>query len=166
MLCEICGNPKDFNRYICSSCFKKHANSFWNLKPSTVKNKLVQDVFPEIILNTMPDYLKKDVDEALTCLYQELWTALVLMSARMLESELKNHINVDLNIEKELNSIGECIKILEDETNYEQGFLDILDELREIRNNGMHGAYRFSPKESMDTFRKVFQIILWIYNII
>ncbi|MHA1381004.1 MAG: hypothetical protein ACTSRG_21765 [Candidatus Helarchaeota archaeon] len=165
--CEQCGNFIFEKRYLCSDCFKKLANSFWNLKPSTIEEFFCEDIIPEVILKSMPGYLIKDINETFRCLENELWTATGLMSARILESELKTHVMDDLKADEEVVfNIGDCIKYMEENTTYHEGFLEILNELRELRNEAMYGKYRFSPKLSMDTFRKVLQIITWIYNII
>ncbi len=113
----------------------------------------------------MTSSLRKDINETLQCVYYELWTATTLMSTRLLESELKTHIEEDLHYDGDLRSIGDCLKVLQNH-DYPAPFLQRLDLLKDLRNEGMHGIRRFSPKESLTTFRDVFTIIAWIYNII
>ena len=107
--------------------------------------------------------MKKDIQEALDCYYYEQWTATSLMCFRIIERELKTHINCDLEIDENITSFFRCIEVLNEE-NYDQDFLDKLDEIRELRNLGMHGEKRFSPDDAKYLVRNAFFIVSWIYN--
>lgn len=61
--CEQCGNFILETRFLCGDCFKEIANSYWKYKPSTVEEVYCDDIFPKFILETMPDYLIKDINE-------------------------------------------------------------------------------------------------------
>ncbi|MHA1381001.1 MAG: hypothetical protein ACTSRG_21750 [Candidatus Helarchaeota archaeon] len=140
-------------RYLCSQCYKQLAISFWKLKPSTIGGFNCEDIFPDCIIEAMPDYLIKDLNETFRCLEHQLWTATILMSVRIYESELKTHIIDDLGAsEEEAANIGRCIKYMERYSDYPRKFLDILDGLRKLRNDSIHGATRYSLKESLETF--------------
>ncbi len=165
--CQNCSNPIYLRVYYCDNCLQMIISNINNLNHSDIKSKKskIQNFFPEILIENMTNFLKKDINENLRCLACNLWTASVLMSARIFENELKTHINADLKINKDLRNIGECIDELEN-VNYPSNFLDQLDELRELRNDAMHGQKRFSSEDSIIIFKKVLNIITWIYNII
>ena len=166
--CIECRRGIGGKSYLCVSCFRRFINEqISTIRPSEIEDCVCEDIFPDYMVKNMSDFLVKDINETLECLEYELWTATVLMSARLLESQLKIHINHDLGMDKNLNSIGQCIDVLTKQENriYTDSFLDQLDELRDLRNSGMHGSTRFGSREAIDTCKKVFAIIGWIYNI-
>jgi hypothetical protein len=134
------------------------------IRPSTVEDLTCEDIFPDIMLDNMSKFLKKDINELIDCIYNELWTATVLMSSRILETQLKEHITVDLGYEDEPRNIGECIDVLQEE-DFSDNFIELLEKLRTIRNDGMHGETRYGVDTSLDIAQDVLDIVMWIYNI-
>lgn len=137
--------------------------NIFTLLPSNIRDIELNDIFHNSILNNMNEYLKKDLRETIDCFYYELWTATSLMCFRIIERELKTHINVDLEVEEDIMNWYRCIEILED-NNYNESFIEKLNEMRELRNLGMHGEKRFSSKDTIGLVRNAFFIVSWIYN--
>jgi len=159
-ICKECGNATYDYLLLCRNCFRNLIQTINTLRPSDVHD--LTDIFPSYIIETMDDFLQKDLNEALNCIAFELWTATVLMCSRILESSLKIHLNHDLKCEKDFSSIGECITALD--AYYPPEFTDHLNKLRELRNDAMHGEKRFSSESAIVIWHRVFIVIAWIYN--
>lgn len=97
------------------------------------------------------------------CLYYELWNPAIMMCTRILEYVLKTHILQDLKIKRDITSIGQCIEILKNE-NYNPDFLELLNQLRDLRNDAMHCTKRYKKPKAMEIFNQVMGITAWIYN--
>jgi hypothetical protein len=163
--CQNCGQIIKGNFLICTNCFKGFIQDEINtLKPSKLADCSTEDIFPDAIYAIMNDFIRKDINDLLNCLYYELWNPTVLMCARILESSLKTHIEIDLKRDDGINNIGQCIEILRAEK-YNQPFLELLEELRNLRNDAMHGTKRFGAAESLRIAKKVLHIVGWIFNI-
>lgn len=163
--CRNCGNLIRKNYYLCSQCFQNFIlEKISHIKPSNIENGYCDDTFPNFMYERMPKLLRKDIEETLGCVKFEFWTATVLMSLRILETQLKDHIYSDLGISKDLQNIGKCIKIFQNH-NYSTEFISLLKELKDLRNDAMHGEKRFGSSEAINILKKVLVIIAWIYNI-
>jgi len=112
----------------------------------------------------MDDYVIKEINETIMCFRLGLWTATSLMSFRLIEGELKIHIEDNLGIKKQISTLGECIDQLRTQgVNTE--FLNSLDAVRQDRNDAMHANLRFSSEKAIQLFHLALWIVLWIYNI-
>ena len=163
--CHACSRIIQTNQYFCPSCLHKEVlQAIDQLKPKNMEETPCFDVFPSAMVEHMNKFLKKDISDLFGCMYYELWNPTVLMSARILENQLKVHIYTDLHIEDDLQSIGACINIMK-KANYPFEFISMIDELRDLRNEAMHGEARFGSDEAMNIAKKVLKILAWIYNI-
>lgn len=163
-ICIICGLEHDSNSRICKQCFENLMEKIDSLKPSTLKDITVEEIFPTEILHGMRKFLKKDILETSACLSQELWTATVLMASRILEIELKTQIKIQSAKHYELADLGQCIRYLES-VEYPPTFIELVESLRNLRNDAMHGNSRFSSESAMGIFKTVMKIVAWFYNL-
>ena len=53
-------------------------------------------IFPKDIVDSLDDYVYKDINETIACFKMKLWTATSLMSFRLIEGELRVHAEHDL----------------------------------------------------------------------
>ncbi len=162
-VCRNCNRYVNEQSILCQDCLDEVFNAINTIKPSTTENLECEDLFTEYLCESMTDFVIKDIRELFDCISFELWTASVLMSARILESQLKAHIESDLN-EKSPDTIGGCIYLLKNK-GYDKGFIEMLEELRELRNDAMHAERRFSPSDTLDIVKKVLIIVASIHNI-
>ncbi len=160
--CEYCKGENYKQSKLCYKCLISFINQWINtLKPSLADDLDCTNLFPEVFLWDMSDFVIKDINELLRCVEFELWTAVVVMSARILESQLKIHIKNYVG-KKPPNTIGECIEVLRQV--YSDDFLEHLSKMRELRNEAMHGERRFSSDESLIICKNVLGVVAWIHN--
>lgn len=164
-ICPNCDKKfKENDSLFCLDCFKVLVYEVvLKIKPSTIKINDISTIIPEILTKRMPDFLVKDFDEMLSCLMRHLWTASVLMAARILESQLKLRIVEDLEIKREPRTISDCLTILT-ALRFPEWGQKFIDDLRDIRNKAMHSKTRFSSKKSIGTCQKVVFIVAMLYN--
>ncbi len=164
--CETCDLNVISKVRICKICFNKMLDSIALLTPLSVKEKNLrcQDVFPDPLFLQMDSELIKDLDEALGCLGGAFWNATAMICARILERELKLHIEKDLNIYEDPKSLRKCLKILKARDYYEPTFYETLEQLIDLRNRIVHGGERIQMGEHLLMFRNVFGFVGWIYN--
>ncbi|MHA1428484.1 MAG: hypothetical protein ACTSQI_21070 [Candidatus Helarchaeota archaeon] len=159
--CKECRNGTFDFYHLCDRCFKTLLDKIVTKKLSDVSN--IQDIFPEFMIKEMDDFLKKDIDESIKCLKYKLWTAAVLMFARIYEIILKTHLKNDLDYQKDFRNIGKSIKELA--KHYPPELIAQLNDLRGLRNEAMHGKKRFSSKMAINIWHKVFSIVAGFYNL-
>jgi len=162
--CTECGRNLQNKKYYCDSCLAKYIKGYiFPIKPTYLNDKWCQDLFPKQIFENMSNYFQKDIDDLILCLQNQIWVPAVLMSARILETQLKIHIEEDLNEDLVPDNIGECIGILS-RNQYSKSFIDMVDELRDLRNQAMHGETRFNSQQALKKKKKVLAITVWIFN--
>ena len=162
--CQYCHFAAQDNSYLCPTCLYEHViRKILAIKPSTAENMQCADLFPDFLLADMDDFLIKDIEELLGCIYAELWTAIALMSSRIFEQVLKNHMKLNMNINVDEEVLGGCIKRLEKQ-GAPANLIAALTELRDTRNDAMHANKRFSPADSLELSRKVLSLVASVYN--
>lgn len=167
--CSKCDNAIE-GHSLCASCFREWVNAkITPLKPSMMKGMRCEDVFEGFMVYNMSKFLKKDINEALKCLSYNLPNATVLMAARILETQLIEHLTIDLGAPEPLRSIGECIEALIKEAfptpTYPPEFLAKIQRLKGMRNEAMHGKKRFKAQEAIDILQGVFAIVGWLLDL-
>jgi hypothetical protein len=65
MNCQ-CGTQLEETEWICGDCFEHWRVGLRDLKPSTARNVRGETLIPEAIYRAMPDYLVKDLDDAVS----------------------------------------------------------------------------------------------------
>lgn len=137
----------------------------FNLKeitPSTVPEHISSLFLPKI-WDTIHKSIQKDINELFDAYYYKLWTATSLMAYRIFEQVLKVHIHYDLK-EEPAKDITDAIQKLK-KHKYDPSLINILDELKENRNNFMHGDTRASTQEAKQSIIKVITLTMNIHNI-
>lgn len=129
-----------------------------SLNSYTAKGLNCKSIFPEPHYQAMPIHLIADLEDAMTCVENELWTPLMLMNARILESELKGYIHEVLGIDLELNGLMDCY-ILFREKNYPDVFLNFI-----LKLTMPNKQRRFEAEETLDAFQKMLNIVTRKYN--
>ncbi|MBA7524268.1 hypothetical protein ES705_16405 [subsurface metagenome] len=155
------------NKDVIIDHFKLHihvTNVLDKLTPSKVKKVEIDTLFPIEIVNSMSDPLKKDINETLKCYANCLWTATTLMCFRILEREIRNYLRKNYNVKDKLESIGACIEQFK-KFSTNDTFLNNLERIKDLRNKGMYGEYRFSSEETKELMRTTFSIASWTNNI-
>nr|MDO8113056.1 DUF4145 domain-containing protein [Candidatus Sigynarchaeota archaeon] len=163
MVCENCGRNIPQELIWCIPCLSQFIQEqIEPLRPSNT-DESCQALYPEAINANIADYIEKDINELLDCLSYELWTACVVMSARILETIVRDYYAAKIGEEVPIN-FAQVIKGINSAGIFSAQFIQLLDELRELRNDAMHGERRFSPDESISTCKKVLAIVAFIAN--
>ncbi len=164
MSCEQCGQFAMQDHLLCDHCLGKLIREeIDTLKPSRTQENC-QELYPEAILANIPDYVEKDMNEILDCLFHELGTACVVISASVLESVVRDYC-YDSVKEEVPGNFSQVIDRLDKAGHFYSPFIELLNELRELRNEAMFGERRFSPAEAIATCKQVLAIVAFIANI-
>ena len=92
--CAECGRNLQNEKYYCDPCLGKLIKDYiLPIKPTYLNDKWCQDLFPTQIFENMSNYFRKDIDDLILCLQNQIWVPAVLMSARILETQLKIQIS-------------------------------------------------------------------------
>jgi len=167
-ICLNCGKSTniriEYEFKLCDSCLTQFISEWINtLKPSIAKDFDCKNLFPEILITDMNQFLIKDINELLRCVENSLWTASVLMSTRIFETELKKLLKSSVK-GKVPETIGGCINMLR-KLNFSEGFISHLANIKDLRNEAMHGTRRFSSDEAINVCKNTLGLVAWIYNI-
>ncbi len=157
--CRICRGETQGRFKLCEICLEGIHNyimkyfNFHKLHPN--------DLFKEIYKGFSKP-LKNDLGELYDCIKNELYNASNLLAFRILEYNLKFFMRYDMDF-NEPRDIRLCINKMK-EMNFNQQVIDLLDDLRQLRNETMHTSKQFESDETINNIKKIFTIILWIHN--
>ena len=136
-----------------------------NIRKITPKNiqEDISSLFLPEIWNSINEDIRKDINELFSAYSHSLWTATSLMAYRIFENVLKVHIIYDLKDES-VKYISDAINILE-KHKYDTYLLNTLRNLKDHRNNFMHGKIRASPQEAKKSIMDVMLLTMSIHNL-
>lgn len=157
--CRICRGEIQGRFKLCEICLKGIHD--YIMKYSNFRRLHPNDLF-KAIYKEFNEPLKNDLEELYVCIKNELYSASNLLVFRILEYNLKFFVRYDMDFDDPRN-IGLCINKMK-ELNFDQQVIDLLDDLRQLRNEIMHTSKQFINDETINNIKKIFTIILWIHN--
>ena len=127
------------------------------------------DLIPHTLTNSMEKEVIADINELGLCLHHStsrgvsLWTAASMMAFRILEDTARRTVYGDFDIDDAKMSLHQVLEELE--RVFTGDLVECLQELRQLRNEAMHGEARFSRKRALEIVRISMFVVLMLYSL-
>jgi len=168
-LCPVCQENNVGNTYcLCATCINRVVNVNGNFTLSNIPRD-IERLFPEPLLNVMPQFVKDDANDLLDLLRNGYQTPAILMAARIFESILFDYYDEDFfendDDEDECEvpfALGNLIDTLKEYIDEE--VCSRWSYLKEIRNDAMHGKQRYNLEDAFGFSKEILQITALVAN--